>query len=61
MRSLQFAGSALLALQMMTVAAPAAPEPPPSLEEITIVEAQAARESITLRIHGMMKSRSGAT
>ena len=61
MRSLPFAGSALLVLQLATVSAVRANEPPRSPEVTTMAEAETAIEKITLRVHGMMKSRSGAT
>ena len=56
-----FAGSVVLALQLVTVSALGASETSRSSEVTTMAEAETAIETITLRVHGMMKSRSGAT
>ena len=56
-----FAGSALLALQLVTVSALGASEISRASNVTTMANAETATETITLRVHGMMKSRSGAT
>ena len=50
-----------MVLQLATVSALGANEPTRPLEVTTMAEAETASETITLRVHGMMKSRSGAT
>ena len=58
---LRFAGSALLALQLVTVSALGASETSRASDVSTMAEAETATKTVTLRVHGMMKSRSGAT
>ena len=61
MRSLPSAGWAVLTLHLLVVSAPGATELPRSSEVVIMAEAETATETITLRVHGMLKSRSGAT
>ena len=61
MKLLRIAGSALLALPLLAMFPSGASEPSRSSEVTTMAEAETATETIRLRVHGMMKSRSGAT